>query len=428
MSEDEDYLVENIIKVFVTTKREAKKLIPKPIKKEKCPKILVTDHSSNDFKDIVTLSLKENNNASSCTSIEDRPMENLKSGTEFESEPSDLMPDSFLSYLSSCKNLIGDISNYKEERLDADDWIGQFDQTITDAHNAAREAEEFERLQLLKIEERRKKLEQRRLMRKINKPLINPVPKLFGSYSTCHDKVCPLTLVQLKKSLKRYQPVLNIRFSNFDLDGLEKNLETTCKVIKMLNSLFTTFLERGTRKRDKTSYLYVKGICLVPPQKCNNGDEKTELVELDVMKEKKKGEIYFLEDILCIKCAVKEERLAKIISKEKPKLKWSYDKKEGILKNISKRKSIQKANKDNGKHNISKNNKSFYNKRHKENSLKKVIIAEQEKILKFMNRARYLFNDYEQLKTLPLKTKPKPKFIFKASFQVISLLYSLCKE
>ena len=88
--------------------------------------------------------------------MEEKPKENLlKSGTEFESEPSDLMPDSFLSYLSSCKNLIGDISNYKEERLDADDWIGQFDQTITDAHNAAREAEEFEKLQLLKIEERR---------------------------------------------------------------------------------------------------------------------------------------------------------------------------------------------------------------------------------------------------------------------------------
>lgn len=422
MSEDEDYLVENIIKVFVTSKREVKKSIPKSIKKAKCPKILVTDHSNNDFKDIITLSLKENNNASSCTSNEDRPMENLKSGTEFESEPSDLMPDSFLSYLSSCKNLIGDISNYKEERLDADDWIGQFDQTITDAHNAAREAEEFEKLQLLKIEERRKKLEQRRLMRKINKPLINPVPELLGSYNTCHDKVCLLNLVQLKKSLKRYQPVLDLRFSNFENpNGVEKKLETTCKVIQMLNSLFATFLEIETRKRDKSSYLYVKGKCLVSPQKGKNGDEKTDLVELDEMKEQKKGEIHFLEDVLCVKCAFKEERLAKIIPKEKPKLKWSYDKKEGILKNITKRKFIPKANKDNGKHNLSKNNKRYFNKSHKENSLKKVIIAEQENILKYMNRARYLFNDYEQLKTLPPKTKLKPKFmLLKASFQVIS--------
>ena len=93
-----------------------------------------------------------------------------------------------------------------------------------------------------------------------------------------------------------------------------------------------------------------------------------------------------------------------------------------ILKNISKRNFIPRANKDNGKHNLSKNNKRYFNKRHKENSLKKVIIEEQEKILKFMNIARYLFNDYEQLKTLKTpKTKPKPKFMLKASFEVISL-------
>lgn len=430
MSEDEEYLVENIIKVFVTTKREAKKSLSKHIRKEKYPKILVTDHSNNDIKDIVKLALKENKNATICSSLEEGPKENfLKSGTEFEAEPSDLMPDSFLSYLSSCKNLIGDISNYKEERLDADDWIGQFDQTITDAHNAVREAEELERLQLIKIEERRKKLEERRLMRKINKPLINNVPKTLGSFNTYHDKVCQLTLEQLKSSLKIYQPVLDLRFSNVEnANALEKKLMSTCKVITMLNSSFSTFLKIEMRKTEKLSHLYVQGVCLISAHKFKEEHEKPKrVVEGEKLKEQK-GEILFLEDVLCIKCVAREEKLTKTFPKENTKLRWSHDKKEGILKSISKRKSIQKANKEYGKPNLAKNNKKHYTKRPNESSLKKLIIAEQEKILKFMNKAKYLFNDYENSKILPppkTKQKPKPKFVlvFRESSQVISLLF-----
>ena len=59
MSEDEDDLVENIIKVFVTTKREAKKSTSKQNRKDKNPKILVTDHSNNDIRDLVTFTLGE---------------------------------------------------------------------------------------------------------------------------------------------------------------------------------------------------------------------------------------------------------------------------------------------------------------------------------------------------------------------------------
>ena len=412
MSEDEEYLVENIIKVFVTTKREAKKSVPKQIRKVKHPKILVTDHSSNDIKDIVALALKENKNGNYNSSVEEKPKEHLlKSGTEFESEPSDLMPDSFLSYLSSCKNLIGDISSYKEERLDADDWIGQFDQTITDAQNAAKEAEEFERLQLLKIEERRRKLEQRRLMRKINKPLINSVPKPLGSYNTYHDQVCQLPLEQLKKGLKRYQPVLDLRFSNVvNSNALEKELKSTCQVLTMLKSSFSAFLKIELRKKEKLAHLYVKGKCLISPKESKDGLEKNRSVKGEEMKEEKR-EILFLEDVLCIKCVVREEKLAKNLPKVKPKLRWAYDKREGILKNIEKRKSISKAKKDHGKQDLAKTKKRNYSKKQRENSLKKLIIAEQEKILKFMNKAKYLFNTYEQSKISTPKAKPKPKLV-----------------
>ena len=420
MSEDEENLVENIIKVFVTTKGEAKKKSFSKIKKEKNPKILVTDHSNTNLKDFVTLALAETSGAINREPKEEKPTENLlKSGTEFESEPSDLMPDSFLSYLSSCKNLIGDISNFKEERLDADDWIGQFDQTITDAQNEAKEAEEFERLHLLKIEERRKKLEQRRLMRKINKPLINQIPKLLGSYNTFHDKVCLVPLEQLKRSLKRYQPTLDLRFQNLEnANILERKLKSTCKVITMLNSSFAKFLKIEMRKKEKLSQLYVIGKCLVSPRKCEDVHGKTKLV---VAKEKReqRGEILLLEDVLCIKCVTKEEKFAKPTGIEKPRFRWSYDKKEGVLKNISKRQSFPlKANKGHGKPDLAKSRKRTYNKKHKENFLKKIILAEQEKILKFMNKAKYLFNEFEHSKMLAPQTKSKQKFLLKTSFQV----------
>ena len=145
---------------------------------------------------------------------------------------------------------------------------------------AAKEAEEFERLQLLKIEERRRKLEQRRLMRKINKPLINSVPKPLGSYNTYHDQVCHLPLEQLKQSLKRYQPVLDLRFSHVEnSNALEKELKSTCKVITMLNSSFAAFLKIELRKKEKLTHLYVKGKCLISPEERKEGLEKNKSVK-----------------------------------------------------------------------------------------------------------------------------------------------------
>ena len=421
MSEDEDDLVENIIKVFVTTKREAKKSTSKQNRKDKNPKILVTDHSNNDIKDLVTFTLGEDISDKSSSLWEEKSVENLQiSGNEFESEPSDLMPDSFLSYLSSCKNLIGDISSYKEERLDADDWIGQFDQTISDAEKAAKENEELERLQLQKIEERRKKIEQRRLMRKINKPLINPVPDPLGSYSTHHDKVCLLTLEQLKRCLKKYQPVLDSRFQSRSSRVYEKKPKSTSKVITLMNLKFEKFLKRELDKIELLPLLNVQGNCLFPPQLCKNENGKSSLKTADKEPIKK---MLSLENILFIS---KKEKTSSNMLKEKTKLRWTYDNKQGILtsnskKKIPKSKTIQTIRKVHIKY-VAKKKGGIYIQP-KVNKLKKLIIAEQEKLIKFIIKAKKLLNDYDARKTV-LKQRPqtKPKDFYKNIVQVITLL------
>ena len=122
--ENVEELVEDIIKVFITAKDGTKKPTAKfPAKKPKVPKILVTDHSDYDIKYLFEEPSAEEPPAPETDVAKDY----LQTGNEFEAEPTELMPETFLSYLSSCKNLIGDIATISEERLSADQWIQQFD-------------------------------------------------------------------------------------------------------------------------------------------------------------------------------------------------------------------------------------------------------------------------------------------------------------
>ena len=122
--ENVEELVEDIIKVFITAKDGTKKPTAKFTKKPKVPKILVTDHSDYDIKYLFDEEPPEEPPALVNFDV---AKDYLQTGNEFEAEPTELMPETFLSYLSSCKNLIGDIATYSEERLSADQWIQQFD-------------------------------------------------------------------------------------------------------------------------------------------------------------------------------------------------------------------------------------------------------------------------------------------------------------
>ena len=122
--ENVEELVEDIIKVFITAKDGTKKPTAKFTKKPKVPKILVTDHSDYDIKYLFDEEPPEEPPALVNSDV---AKDYLQTGNEFEAEPTELMPETFLSYLSSCKNLIGDIATYSEERLSADQWIQQFD-------------------------------------------------------------------------------------------------------------------------------------------------------------------------------------------------------------------------------------------------------------------------------------------------------------
>ena len=122
--ENVEELVEDIIKVFITAKDGTKKPTAKFTKKPKVPKILVTDHSDYDIKYLFDEEPPEEPPALVNFDV---AKDYLQTGNEFEAEPTELMPETFLSYLSSCKNLICDIATYSEERLSADQWIQQFD-------------------------------------------------------------------------------------------------------------------------------------------------------------------------------------------------------------------------------------------------------------------------------------------------------------
>ena len=233
MSEDEEYFIEDVIKVVITSKAESKLNIEGDVRKKKVPKILVTDCSPP--KDVTTSSVEVKNESF------------LDAGNEFESEPTELMPESFMSFLSSCKGLISDISTYKEERIAADDWIEIFDSKIQEDLKKVQQIEEEKRQQLLLLEERRRKLEERKKIRKIFKPLINSLPTdpVLTSRSA-HDRVCYLSLNDLKRNLEKYKPKLQtvLPLQKDTLKYYEDDEEkiTTSEAILLLKRAFDSFL------------------------------------------------------------------------------------------------------------------------------------------------------------------------------------------
>ena len=94
MSEDEEDLVESIIRVVICPKADQGMVQPV------LPKILVTDHSEYD----ITVILPETEQKLREDEVE---REHLDIIDEFMAEPTDLLPDSYINYVSSCRNIIG---------------------------------------------------------------------------------------------------------------------------------------------------------------------------------------------------------------------------------------------------------------------------------------------------------------------------------
>ena len=245
MSEDEEDLVRNIIKVVISRKSECgeAEISQRPASSRKrslLPKIVVTDYSEYDITDLFQEAEEEEEYQCQTEETERNP--GLDICTEFQSEPRDLLPDSYLSYMGSCQSLMGQISHHSQLRVSADDWIEQFDREIDHAIRLAEAEEEKERQERRREEERRLRLERRKLIRKINQPLLNKTPTPGGQQSS-HNRVCQLPLLTLKRMLRKYQPKLGSRFSK-NTRQLEPffDIISPSDAIELLRSEFERYL------------------------------------------------------------------------------------------------------------------------------------------------------------------------------------------
>ena len=252
MSEDEADLVGNIIKVVISRKSQSGEVeichtAGSSRKRSLLPKIVVTDYSEYDITDLFQEAEEEylSSQYSHSQREETDSTAHLDIGTEFQSEPRDLLPDSYLSYMGSCQSLIGHISQYSELRVSAEDWIEQFDKEIDDAIKLAEAEEEKERQERRREEERRLRLERRKLIRKINQPLLNKAPHQGGGrhHQSSHNRVCQLPLITLKRMLRRYQPKFGSRFSknNRQQESFFDHISTS-EAIELLRSEFAKYL------------------------------------------------------------------------------------------------------------------------------------------------------------------------------------------
>ena len=327
MSEDEESLIEEIIKVIITAKGDAGQNTNS--KRKILPEIKVTDFSSSrDINDYVTteeVPLPDSSNKGL-----------LYVGNEFESEPSDLMPESFMSFLSSCKGLISDINIHSEERVDADDWIEIFDKKIEDDLKHEAEAEEKRRQDEMRMLERLRRIAERKKIRKILKPLINTIPSQdpFLSSRSCHDRVCYLPLQQLKSKLKKYlikHPTILQSFS-FSNATAQPPLSTK-QAIQLLEERFNAFIK--TELNESSLCLNIEGQRIDDVRNIAKKAEdsiKVKVEPVDSVKE------YKLSDILKVSPKKTSEKIQR--------LKWKYDSKDGTLEQEKRLRFKEKISKD----------------------------------------------------------------------------------
>ena len=315
MSEDEQDLVRNIIRVVICPKTDLES--PDRI----LPKILVTDHSQYDLTHIELRS-----DLSSLAGSEKDGADHLDITNEFQAEPSELLPESYLSYVGSCRELIGHICHYSESRVSADQWIEQFDKEIDDAIRESEALEEKERQEREREEERLRRLRRRAMMRKINKPLSNPRPGLGSSSHSSHQRVCHLPLETLKKMLVKYRPKLAARFEAVRSgpgysDYLEEN-----DVTEILRSEFARYILK--RIKETSGELSLEGKCFENFKKCQERKEK------DTERQPRTDGPSKSSDLNGIISVSRKETFTKVSFKHLEKqyrLKWRYSKSRGVL-------------------------------------------------------------------------------------------------
>jgi hypothetical protein len=251
---DEDEEIREIIKVTLTPKNKALEHESDVIEEEMntpiIPVIVITDHSDYSIKgfyDVVECEVNYDNSF-----VEEKSVR-LVVGNEFETNPNDLMPESFVSYVSSCYGLIGQIQELSQSRPSAEIWIHQFDKELEDIIKAAERFKEEERKAKQKAEDLRIRIEKRKMDK--NRPLLNPVPSTEPFCRSCHDKVCIMPLVQLKRKLAKYKQKIQRKDEPSENDvfkeeeGLKQICLSTLGAVKLMNMLYKKYLKVNIFKK-----------------------------------------------------------------------------------------------------------------------------------------------------------------------------------
>ena len=328
MSEDEEELVGDIIRVFICAKSEAGVEFSR---KRLLPRILVTDHSEYDMTDLYQPTDLEDvfrriQTHSDCEEQDEDRTEHLQIFNEFQAEPSELLPDSYLTYVGSCRSLIGDISHYSQTRVPALDWIEQFDKEIDDAIREAEAVEEKERQQRQREEERIRRLKARSLIRKINKPLTNRRPGRRGRRHSYHNRICQLPLETIKKRLRKYQPDLRSRFSVVtNTQECVDHPISTCEATELLRSEFVRYLQNKLNSANK-SQLTLEGKCFETLKKSEKKKEKETSNNLRAEPPCRTAD---LTEIICVSRKETFSKISFLQLKKQYRLKWS--KSRGVL-------------------------------------------------------------------------------------------------
>ena len=245
-----------------------------------------------------------------------------------------LLPDTFVEFIRNCKNLISDLRKTMEERLDAGEWILEFDGKMEKLEQEEREEKEKVRREREKEEEARARAEAWWRRRAISRPLANPAPRLTFrdekvDVRSCHDRVCPLPLVILKKRLEKVERVLlaegTVR-EGLKREDVGKSSEAA---IQKMATAFKAYLQEIQVKAD--GILEVHGVACIRAE-----DRRFDDVYMQKREVKEIGDKGLIEDVLHVG---KKKVYGKVVIKDLADqycFQWKFTKGKGIL-GLSKR-------------------------------------------------------------------------------------------
>ena len=258
-----------------------------------------------------------------------------------------LLPDSFVEFVTDCKNLIADLRKTMDERLDAGEWILEFDKNIERLEQEEKEERERLRREREREEATRARAEAWWRRRAINRPLANPpVPRLTKVREepveedgrSCHDRVCILPLLTLKKRLEKVERLLLVEGSLRQGLKREDVGKSTQMVVEKMTIGFNAYLAQIQAKADGL-LLEVHGEALI------RAEDKGFDIIMQQKREYKKEvqEEGFIEEILHVgRKRVYGKVVARDLADQYRFFRWKFTKTKGTLR-LSKRRRGGKA-------------------------------------------------------------------------------------